>query len=328
LVNGLLVMCCAVAALGWFGVVGYHSAWGFLSDNLWRASSTLTYPNATAAVLAMAALVCLALRAKEPGSPWLGFVATVLVTGLAATLSRAGIGGLAIGLVLLGFGVGWRSLARGAVGPLLGAVVALAGLLPAIISATPTFVTVAAACLGAVIGTVLGSRLPAHRIVFVIFGAGLVAAVVVLSGRLAVRFTFDSPDRWGSFYAAWQLFLHHPLTGVGPGIDQIVLDRPTGGVSVYRFAHNEYLQIIAELGVVGGILVVAFLALVVRRLWRDRVVAGALGVGGLAALAALILHAGFDFVWHIPAVPLLGAAFVGVAMPHPGSTPMKRKGSE
>jgi O-antigen ligase len=142
---------------------------------------------------------------------------------------------------------------------------------------------------------------------------------------LGTRFSFDSPDRWGSFQAAWELFLHHPLAGVGPGIDELVFVHPTGGTSVYRFVHNEYLQILAELGVIGGILLVAFLALVIRRLWRDRVAAGVLGVGGLAALAALLLHAGFDFVWHIPAVPLLAAAFVGVAMPHTDSTTMERK---
>lgn len=82
------------------------------------------------------------------------------------------------------------------------------------------------------------------------------------------------------------------------------------------------------MGVLGGILIVALLALVVRRLWRDRAATGALGIGGLAALAALIVHAGFDFVWHIPAVPLLGAVFVGIAMPRPDSKTMDKEGSE
>jgi hypothetical protein len=37
--------------------------------------------------------------------------------------------------------------------------------------------------------------------------------------------------------------------------------------------------------------------------------------GALAAVTALALHAGFDFVWHIPAIPLLAAALVGLASP-------------
>ena len=182
------------------------------------------------------------------------------------------------------------------------------------------------AVVAAAIGLVIGGRVGATRIVLVIFVAGLAAALVPLTGRLASRFTFDSPDRWGSFQAAWELFTHRPVVGVGPGIDQLVLARAAGGTSVYRFVHNEYLQVLAELGLVGGILLVAFLALVARRLWRDRVDAGVLGVGGLAALAALALHAGFDFVWHIPAVPLLAAAFVGVAMPHTDSSNNETKG--
>ncbi len=320
LVNGLLVICCAVAALGWFGVVVHHPAWSFASEGLWRASSTLTYPNATAAVLAMAALVCLALRAKDPTGRWLGCAAVILVTGLVATLSRAGLGGLGIGLVVLGCGIGWRPLLRGAVGPLLGAMVATVGLLPSITAHTPTAVTVVAAGLAAVAASVIGARVVATRVVLAVFVAVLAAGLVSLAGRLASRFTFDSPDRWGSFQAAWNVFLRHPVTGTGPGIDQLVLARATGGISVFRFAHNEYLQVLAELGVLGGIALIAFLALVMRRLWHDRVEAGALAVGGLAALTALLLHAGFDFVWHIPAVPLLAAAIVGVAMPRTDST--------
>ncbi|HEX4726115.1 MAG TPA: hypothetical protein VH333_26640, partial [Pseudonocardiaceae bacterium] len=217
LVNGLLFVCCAVAALGWGGVVVYHGELGFLSAGTWRASSTLTYPNATAAVLAMAALVCIALRTNDPRARWLGATATILVTGLAATLSRAGLAGLGIGLVLLGFVLGWRLLPQAAVGPLLGAVVATTGMLPAIIAPTPTAVTIVVAGLAAIVGLVIGSRVGANRIVLVVCVVVLAASLVLLASRLASRFTVDSPDRWGSFRAAWDIFLSHPITGAGPG---------------------------------------------------------------------------------------------------------------
>lgn len=320
LVNGLLAACCVVAASGWLGVVVNQSAWGFFSAGMWRASSTLTYPNATAAVLAMAALVCLALRGGRPAGRWPGCAATVLVTGLGATLSRAGLGGFVVGLCVLGSCLGWRPLFRGAAGPLLGALVATGGLLPAVTTHTATATTIGVAGLGAVAGVVIGGRVRASRLVLGVFAGVLAAAVVVLSVWLPSRFTLDSPDRWSSFRAAWAVFLRHPVTGAGPGIDRFVLARAAGGVSVFRFVHNEYLQILAELGVPGAILLAAFLVLVLRRLWRDRTVTGALGAGGLAAGAALALHAGFDFVWHIPAIPLLGAAFVGVALVRPEQT--------
>lgn len=328
LVQGLIWVCCVVAAFGWLGVVAFHALWGLHSDFLWRASSTLTYPNATAAVLAMAALVCLAVRCDAPTARWSGGTATVLLVGLAATLSRAGLGGLAIGLVLLGVGIGWRPLLRAAVGPLLGTLVAVVGLLPAIAVGPPTVLTVGIAAVGAVLGCAIGCYVRANRIVLVLLGAGLVGALIAAAGPLAARFTLDSPDRWGSFQAAWQLFLGHPVDGVGPGIDQLVLPRAAGGVSVYGFVHNEYLQVLAELGVLGAIALIAFLVLVLRRLWRDRAATGVLGIGGLAAFAALLVHAGFDFVWHIPAVPLLGAVFVGVAMRDPDSSNTEPEGSD
>jgi hypothetical protein len=327
-VHGLIAVCCAVAVLGWLGVVAFRATWGFRGDGMWRASSTLTYPNATAVALAMAALVCLALRGKAQTSRWLGCAATILVVGMAATLSRAGLGGLVVGLCLLCVGIGWRPLWLGALGPLLGALVAMAGLLPSTLAHTPTVFTVALATVAAAIGLAIGGYVRANRVVLVFFVAGLAAAPVGAAGFLAARFTLDSPDRWGSFQAAWMLFLRHPLTGLGPGIDQFVLGRATGSVSVYRFVHNEYLQILAELGVLGGILVVALVILVIRRLWRDRQDTDALGIGGLAAVVALSLDAGFDFVWHIPAIPLLGAAFVGVAIRHPDSENVEQKESE
>lgn len=321
LVAGLLVVCSAVAAFGWLGVVVHLGNWGFASDDLWRASSSLTYPNATAAVLAMASLACLALRCGDPVSRWLGGTSTLLLTGLVATLSRAGLGGLVVGLVLLGFGVGWRLLVRASVGPVLGALVAVAGLVPAITSHSVTVVTALVAGLALVVGLVVGCRVAASRLVLVVLVVVLAAALVLLALRLASRFTFNSPDRWGSFHAAWDLFLGHPVAGVGPGIDRLVLARAAGGISVFRFAHNEYLQVLAELGVVGGVLLVAFLVLVVRWLWHERAVA----IGGLSVLAALLVQSGFDFVWHIPAVPLLAAALVGAAMARPDASTQHRE---
>ena len=310
LTTGLLAICCAVAVVGWFGVVVHHPTWSFLSPGMWRASSTLTYPNATAAVLAMAALVCFSVRARDAGPRWSGYMGTVLVTGLAATLSRAGLGAFVLGLAVLAFALGPRPLWRVAAAPVCGALVATAGLVPSIVSATPAFGTVAVACLAGVAGLAIGGRAAAGRWTSISLCAGLVVAAGVGLWRFGSRFSLDSPDRWGAVEAAWQVFTSHPVAGAGPGLERLVLVREQGGTSVYLFAHNEYVQILAELGLVGGLLVVAFLALVLRRLWGAPQAAGA-----LAACVALALHAGFDFVWHVPAVPLLAAAFVGVATP-------------
>jgi Na+/pantothenate symporter len=75
--------------------------------------------------------------------------------------------------------------------------------------------------------------------------------------------------------------------------------------------------VVTELGVIGGVLLVVFLFTVVRRLYRPQPSAYALGCGVLAGVVALVVHAGFDFVWHIPAVPLVVAALIGLALREP-----------
>lgn len=311
LVNGLLAICCVVAAFGWVGVLVHHQIWGFKSPGLWRASSTLTYPNATAAVLAMAGLVCLAVRARRGESRGLGVAATVLVTGLVATLSRAGLLGFGVGFVVLLLTIG-RPVLRGGTTPLLGAAIATAGLLPSVTASTTTPVTVAVAVAAACIGLGVGS-LPADkllRLAPVLVVVGVVAAAFTPGlANFGSRFSLDSPDRWDSIRAAWQVFAANPVFGVGPGLERLEVDRTHGGVGVYRYAHNEYLQVSAELGVIGGVLLVALLVVIVRRLHRAR--RTAIGAGVLAAFAALIVHAGFDFIWHIPAIPLFAAALLG-----------------
>lgn len=318
LVSGLIMVCCLVAALGWTGVVVHHRTWGFAGPGMWRASSTLTYPNATAALLAVAALVCLAVRTRNPRSRWLGVAATALVTGIVATLSRAGLLGLIVGAVVLLIGLGWRPVIRSALAPLLGAAVATAGLLPSITTATPNAITIGAAAAGALAGLAVGGHTaPARRLVLVPIVAVAVAIFGFGTAALGSRFTFDSPDRWDAMHAAWRLFAENPLTGAGPGLVRLATARSRGGTGVFSYAHNEYAQVLAELGAIGGVLLVALLFLLFRRLYRPRPPADAFGVGVLAGMAALVVHAGFDFVWHIPAILLFTAALIGLALPQP-----------
>jgi O-antigen ligase len=319
LLSGLIMICCLLAALGWVGVVGHHPPWGFESPGLWRASSTLTYPNATAALLAVVALVCLAVRTRDPGARWLGVAATALTTGLAATLSRAGVLGFGVGVVVLVVSIGWRPVARAALAPMAGAAIAMAGLLPSITADAPTPATIGLAAAGALAGLGVGSRTPASPFLLLVPAAAI--AVVILTPHaedLGSRFTFDSPDRWESIQTAWQVFTHHPLTGAGPGLDRLVLEHTQGGTDIFQYAHNEYLQVLAELGAIGGVLLAAFLFVVIRSVHRSRSSTGALAAGVLAGIAALVVHAGFDFVWHVPAIPLFAAALIGLAAPeHP-----------
>ena len=157
------------------------------------------------------------------------------------------------------------------------------------------------------------NRAPVSGLVLLALGLSLPVRAGV-SAITGVRLTVDDPERAASFSAALQVFDQHRLIGAGPSLPTLTWASGTGS-SVYRYAHNEYLQVLAELGIVGGLLLATLLASVLRRLWQRRRTGGAVSAGALAAISALTLHAGFDFVWHIPAIPLLAAALVGLASP-------------
>jgi hypothetical protein len=128
--DGVFAVGLVVAAAGWLGVVFRHRPWGLDSAGLWRAASTLTYANATAALLVPLALVVLARLTGSPGSVRLSLTAAGLLCGAGATLSRAGAAAFAVGFLLLCALRGTRRVARVAAGPVMGAAVALFGLVP------------------------------------------------------------------------------------------------------------------------------------------------------------------------------------------------------
>ncbi len=100
----------------------------------------------------------------------------------------------------------------------------------------------------------------------------------------------------------------------------------------FLFAHNEYLQVLADYGWAGLVLVALVL---LTHLWNglrflrwfvaERFPATgmlcsnslALAVGGMAALVATLVHAAFEFHAHIPITAVLGAVVLGL-LANPG----------
>jgi O-antigen ligase len=95
--------------------------------------------------------------------------------------------------------------------------------------------------------------------------------------------------------------------------------------------HNEYLQVLAELEMVGLALLLALLAAVARMVWRGRDLVGtpATWAGVVAGLSALAVHSGLGCLWHLLLMPACAmsryptrtpAAVSGhVLAPHPPS---------
>lgn len=100
-VSAVLAIGVGVAASGWVGVAWRVEPWANRSTSTWRASSTLTYPNAAAAITVAVALLAISLRTVRPRSVAHALATTALLIGAVATQSRAGAVAAACGGVVL-----------------------------------------------------------------------------------------------------------------------------------------------------------------------------------------------------------------------------------
>jgi O-antigen ligase len=103
----------------------------------------------------------------------------------------------------------------------------------------------------------------------------------------------------------------HPLFGTGLGAFGAVYPRYDTANGMYKLeqAHNDYLQILTDAGVVGGLLglafVVALFAMAFRRLQSHDKVRRGIALGALAGCSGNLVHSFFDFTLHTTANALL-----------------------
>jgi O-Antigen ligase len=144
--------------------------------------------------------------------------------------------------------------------------------------------------------------------------------------RLATLKT-NRPSYWK---VALRGFADEPLTGVGAhGFQQLWLQKRHIAESV-QDAHSLYFETAAELGVIGVLLLLAWLggiAGAVVRLMR-RPGGRMLVAGWTAASAAYFVHAGLDWDWEMPAVTLPFLALTGAALGAAADREVDRDGGQ
>jgi O-antigen ligase len=110
----------------------------------------------------------------------------------------------------------------------------------------------------------------------------------------------------------WRIFLDHWIAGTGLGTLQDVFPHYEtlydGNMVIH--SHNDYLEALAETGVIGGMCGALFLVLLFRESWarlrRARYATDlAYHIGAFAACCGLLSHSLVDFNLHIPANALL-----------------------
>jgi putative inorganic carbon (HCO3(-)) transporter len=281
-VVALLVSASLEALLGWEQFFLRHGPASFRIGPFLRAYGTFAQPNPFGGYLAMTLPVAVALAFwRRPWSGWptrltmVAFVATgICGIALLMSLSRGAWLGVIVGLMALF----WAQARRG-------------GLLVVIVIAA----TVALFGLDAahVVPTVISARLDQIVRYFGLFDA---SRVIPNSQNWAIV------ERMAHWQAAWNMYLAHPILGVGPGHYALAYpDFRVNNFWIYPLghAHNIYLNVMAETGFLG---IVAYLAqffawlLVILAAHRrarspiDR----ALAAGILASFVAVAIHNGFD----------------------------------
>ena len=326
--GGAAVALGVVAALtGWIGVAWRISPWALEDQELWRAATTITYANAAGGMLAALALVALGRLVARPDSRLAALSVCVLLTGLGATLSRGSLLAGAVGGAALMALVGVHAVVRAALAPLLGASVALAALVPSMSALSSPHPVIAIVGLVAGLGLTGGLLAGGHRLRMVTAAVSLPVAVgLVLAlgdggdGVTALRhgrFSAASADRADQLRGAFQLVAEHPVVGVGPARATPSWVGEDGTTFVAKYAHNEYLELLAEMGAVGLVLLLALFVAVGRAVRDARPAHPSIPLwgGATAGLVALAVGSALDFLWHVPVVPLVGGLLVGITVP-------------
>jgi O-antigen ligase len=174
---------------------------------------------------------------------------------------------------------------------------------------------------------------------------GVAGVIVLLASWLGVGYSFSRfrgssgadvtlVQRFRMSRDAWHIFLAHPIAGTGMGTLEVAYPRyQTHYIGlVVNHAHNDYVELLSDGGIIGGAFGLVFLIVLYRRglrnLRRARTpLTRSLYAGGLTACTGLLLHELVDFNLHIPSnifIFLTIACITTSLIPEPIANPRHR----
>jgi O-antigen ligase len=167
----------------------------------------------------------------------------------------------------------------------------------------------------------------AKRLVLLVFTASAALLVLVLAGtdlfeRALSLAEEETLTGGGGRLIVWrgtlEMIATHPFLGTGPGTYATIFPafQPPGSVGRFFYAHNDYLQAIADLGllflpVLGWLLIALVRTTSTKLRSRSRQTRG-MSLGALIGMVAILIHSVVDFNLHLPANATLFAVLAAI----------------
>jgi O-antigen ligase len=163
----------------------------------------------------------------------------------------------------------------------------------------------------------------------------MILSLSIGMGATLKRFSWDrllQENRTEIWKNTWAIIADFPFFGAGMGTFDALYPvmESDGEIFSVSHAHNDYLEYLSELGVIGTSLLlggVIFILVVCFLNWqekKDPLIRG-LGLGGIVAVFSLMVHGLTDFNFHIPANLLLFAVLLALTFAVLRLDPVKEK---
>ena len=284
-------------------LVGVRSTFWTLQDQRsLRFAGPFTYPSAVGLFLVISLIAgtqIVGSTADSRSRMTVNSVRAITVLGIVATDSRGAVVGLAVALC-------FRDVRRELLTAVVAAVIGAPLLLLGQRTHTNHLLVLAAVIVAA--GLALVPDGVVHRVVrFVAIPAVCVVGWLLVTQHHAVSgFDASWTERGHILRGAVTVFAKHPLFGAGPD-PTFGAHTLTGQAGIAYFTHNEPVEILISVGVIGTVVLVGCAVVVARTLAAGR---GSLALPVLVSVGAAGL---VDFVWHFPALGLAAGMVAGAS---------------
>lgn len=145
-------------------------------------------------------------------------------------------------------------------------------------------------------------------------------------GDSASRLTSSDGNRYAYWESAVDAFESAPLIGIGAGTYEFYWSENGSEPEYLRDAHSLYFEHLAEVGLIGGFILIVLLVSLFRSGLRarggTRSGQGPEAVAFISVFVVWLVHAGVDWIWEVPA--LTAVALLGITIASAARAPRAR----